>query len=77
MNTKVFNLLKEKKTPHKLFDFLIEKYDLGSDYKLAKELGTSASSICKIRAGKPVTATYILKVHERWDMPIKEIKELL
>lgn len=35
------------------------------------------SAICKIRAGRPVTASIILKVHEKYDIPIRDIKALL
>jgi hypothetical protein len=35
------------------------------------------SSVCKMRAGRPVTAAVILKVHEKYEIPIRDIKALL
>jgi hypothetical protein len=77
MNTELLLPPKKAKPAHKLFDSLIEKYELGSDYRLALEIDVTASSICKMRSGKPVTANLILKVHERFDIPIKEIKGMI
>lgn len=77
MNTEPQSPPKKVKPAHKLFDFLIEKFELGSDYRLALETEVSASSICKMRSGKAVTASFILRVHERFDVPIKQIKEIL
>lgn len=77
MNTEPQLPPKKAKPAHRLFDYLIERFALGSDYRLALETEVSASSICKMRSGKAVTPSYILKVHERFDVPIKEIKEML
>lgn len=77
MNSKVPGLPKKRKAPHKLFDFLIANYELKNDNALANELEITPSLICKIRYGRPITATLILKVHERWDIPVKEIKSML
>jgi hypothetical protein len=77
MNTEPHLPPKKAKPAHRLFDFLIERYELGSDYQLALEIQVTPSSICKMRSGKPVTANMILKVHERFDIPIREIKEMV
>lgn len=77
MNTEPHLPPKKAKPVHRLFDSLIERYELGSDYQLALEIQVTPSSICKIRSGKPVTANLILKIHERFDIPVREIKEMV
>lgn len=63
--------------PHRLFDFLIEKYGIKSDYQLAHLLEIGQSAVCKYRAGRPITANVIIRVHETFDLPIKDIKALI
>ena len=61
-----------------MFDYLTENFDLKSDLQLALELEKRPSSISKFRTGKrPVTPALIIAVHERFNIPIKTIKELL
>jgi hypothetical protein len=35
------------------------------------------SAVCKVRSGRQVTASLILKVHEKYEIPIRDIKVLL
>jgi len=71
------NTAKANNKPHRLFDFLIEKFDIKSDYQLAQMLEVGQSAVSKFRSGRPVTANLILKVHETFEVPIKDIKALL
>lgn len=59
----------------KLLDFLKEKFKIKNDRHLALALGIQPPAISKIRNGNmSITADFILKVHETFDIPIKEIK---
>lgn len=66
-----------QKIPHRLFDFLIENFALKNDNQLAKRLEIGQSALSKFRSGRPVTANLILKVHENFEIPIRDIKALL
>lgn len=68
---------KIRKPAHRLFDFLIKNFRLKSDHALSEALSVLPSTICKMRAGRPVTASVILKVHEKYEIPIRDIKALL
>jgi len=68
---------KIRKPAHRLFDFLIKNYRLKNDHALADALDVVPSAISKVRAGRPVTASLILKVHEKYEIPIRDIKVLL
>ena len=62
----------------KLLDFLKQKFDIKNDRQLALALGVQAPAISKIRHGhSSITADFILKVHETFEMPIKDIKALI
>ena len=62
----------------KLLDFLKEKFEIKNDRQLALALGVQAPAISKIRNGhSSITADFILKVHETFEMPIKDIKALI
>jgi hypothetical protein len=64
--------------PHKLFDFLIENFDLKNDKRLCLEIGIQPSSLSKFRAKKrAVTPALILAIHDRFQIPIEEIKNKL
>jgi predicted transcriptional regulator len=71
------NTAKANNKPHRLFDFLIERFGIKSDYQLAQLLEVGPSAVSKFRSGRPVTANLILKVHETFEVPIKDIKALL
>jgi plasmid maintenance system antidote protein VapI len=62
----------------KLLDFLKLQFDIKNDRQLALALGVQAPAISKIRNGhSSITADFILKVHETFEMPIKDIKALI
>ena len=62
----------------KLLDFLKEKFNLKNDRQLALALGVHAPAISKIRHGyMNISADFILKVHETFDIPVKDIKAML
>lgn len=62
----------------KLLDFLKQKFDIKNDRQLALALGVQAPAISKIRHGhSSITADFILKVHEAFDIPVKDIKALI
>jgi hypothetical protein len=68
---------KIRKPAHRLFDFLIKNYRLKNDNALADALDVVPSVISKVRSGRQVTASLILKVHEKYEIPIRDIKVLL
>jgi plasmid maintenance system antidote protein VapI len=62
----------------KLLDFLKLQFDIKNDRQLALALGVQAPAISKIRHGhSSITADFILKVHEAFDIPVKDIKALI
>jgi plasmid maintenance system antidote protein VapI len=62
----------------KLIDFLLKEFDIKNDRHLALALGVQPPAISKIRNGhSSITADFILKVHEAFDIPIKDIKALI
>jgi plasmid maintenance system antidote protein VapI len=62
----------------KLLDYLKERFHIETDGDLAKEIGTSAPTISRVRMGhKQITPTLILGIHEAFEMPIKDIKAML
>lgn len=61
----------------KLLDYLKEKFDVKNDRQLAIALGISHPSVSRIRNGhKKVSAEMIIAVHEKYGIPIAEIKQL-
>lgn len=61
---------------NKFLDDLRDKFQIKSDRQLAKLIGAIPSNISSIRSGRiPFGSTYVLSVHEVFDIPIKEIKE--
>ena len=62
----------------KLIDFLLEKYKIKNDRQLAQMLEVKAPTLSKIRSGKSaVSASVILAIHKKFDMPVVEIEALL
>lgn len=62
----------------KLLDFLKKQFDIKNDRQLALAMGVRAPAISKIRNGHTtITADFILKVHETFDIPIKDIKAMI
>ena len=60
-----------------LIDQLINVANLRSDAALAKILGVHPPTISKLRHGHVnLTPSVILKIHEAFDIPIKQIKRM-
>ena len=60
-----------------LFEHLKSKYNLPSDYALAKYLAASAPTISRICTGKRgLTPKMILYIYDRTGMSIEKIREL-
>ena len=63
--------------PNKLLDTLIEKLHLKNDAELCRVLEVQPPIISKIRHRKlNVGATILLRMHEKSNIPIRELKEL-
>jgi hypothetical protein len=63
--------------PNKLLDTLIEKLHLKNDAELCRVLEVQPPIISKIRHRKlSVGATILLRMHEKSNIPIRELKEL-
>lgn len=63
--------------PNKLLDTLIEKLNLKNDAELCRVLEVQPPIISKIRHGKlSVGATILLRMHEKSEITIRELKEL-
>jgi plasmid maintenance system antidote protein VapI len=60
-----------------LIDYLISVANLRSDAALAKIIGVHPPTISKLRHGHvSLTPAVILKIHDAFDIPIKEIKRI-
>ncbi|MGZ3181467.1 MAG: hypothetical protein ACXU8N_03415 [Telluria sp.] len=63
--------------PNKLLDTLIERMSLKNDAELCRVLEVQPPIISKIRHRKlAVGATILLRMHEKSEISIKELKEL-
>jgi plasmid maintenance system antidote protein VapI len=63
--------------PNKLLDTLIEKMNLKNDAELCRVLEVQPPIISKIRHRKlAVGATILLRMHEKSDISIRELKDL-
>jgi hypothetical protein len=63
--------------PNKLLDTLIERMHLKNDAELCRVLEVQPPIISKIRRRKlNVGATILLRMHEKSNIPIRELKEL-
>lgn len=61
-----------------LLTALLAKRNLKNDRALAKALEVPPPAISKIRHGRTgVTADFILRVHERLDLPVADIRHLM
>lgn len=60
-----------------LIDHLRREYELRNDAELAKRIGVKPPAISKLRHGtSALTPAIILKIHEAFDMPVKEIRRI-
>lgn len=63
---------------HALLDYLIAAFKLKNNAELAKALGFTEGMISKIRHGVyKVNAEFILRVYDKTDMSIEEIRKLI
>ena len=63
---------------HQLIDHLRDWFAARSDRQLSKVLGVDPPTISRIRHGtRPVTAEFILAVHDATDMPIAVIRQMI
>ena len=63
--------------PNALIDHLITRFNIRTDAALAKMMELQPPTISKMRHGKmSLTPSFILKVHDTFDIPIKEIKQI-
>ncbi len=61
-----------------LLDSLLRSSGLKNDARLARALRVSPPVISKIRSGKlGVSDSFILRVHETFDLPVREIRAIL
>jgi plasmid maintenance system antidote protein VapI len=60
-----------------LIDHLRREYKIRTDADLAKLLGVRPPAISKLRHGtSALTPSIILKIHEAFNMPVKEIRRI-
>ncbi len=60
-----------------LINFLRREHNIRTDADLAKLLGVRPPAISKLRHGtSALTPAIILKIHETFDMPVKEIRRI-
>jgi transcriptional regulator with XRE-family HTH domain len=63
--------------PFKLFDYLLDTYQLRNDRELARELGVQSGYVSRVRHGHlPVSASLMLGIHDVFGLEIHEIKAL-
>jgi len=60
----------------KLLDAVRDLRGIRSDAALSRELGIKPPDICKIRGGAPVTDRVVLRIHERMDIPVPQIRQM-
>ena len=66
-----------QKQSNALIDYLLERFTLGTDAELARMMKLQPPTISKMRHGKmSLTPSFILKVHDTFDIPVKEIKKI-
>lgn len=63
---------------HRLLDYLIKRYELKNSRALAQLLGMTQGGISKLRyKTNNVSAEFILRVYDKTDLSIEQIRELL
>lgn len=61
-----------------LLDSLLYRTGIKNDARLAKALRVSAPVVSKIRSGRlGVSDAFILRVHETFELPVREIRAIL
>lgn len=62
----------------KLLDHLIANHDVKNDADISRKLEVSPPVISRLRNGKcNVSSDIILRIHEVFNIPVKQIRELL
>jgi len=69
--------MRQASIQHHFLDWLLAEMKIKNDKQLGEFLGFNAPVMSKIRHGQKVTAEFILRVHERTDIPVKVIREKL
>lgn len=63
---------------HPLLDHLLTEHKLKNDAELSRVLEVGPPVVSKIRHGRlPVTATLILRMHEKLGVPVKTIRQFV
>jgi len=62
---------------HTLLDWLLAEMKIKNDKQLSEFLELNAPVISKIRHGHTVSDSFILRVHEKTDIPVKVIRQKL
>lgn len=71
-------LQSETYAPGKLLDAMIERGGLKNDAALSRAMNIQAPMISKVRNKKlPVSALFLIRLHETFDMPIAELRTLM
>jgi hypothetical protein len=68
--------MKPKLDASRILDELRVRRDLRSDAALSRELGIGSPAISKLRAGRPLGYSVIVRISERFDLTATEIYEL-
>jgi plasmid maintenance system antidote protein VapI len=67
-----------QRKPMKLFEHLKKKHEIKNDRNLAITLGVGHPVVSRIANGKQaLSAEMILRIHETFDMPVKEIRQMI
>ena len=59
----------------KLIDWLLAELDMKTNKQLADLLEVKLSTVSKIRHGANVSSDFILRVHEKTDIPVRAIRD--
>lgn len=60
---------------NEFIDWLLGELDFKTNRQLADLLGVQLSTVSKIRHGAPISSDFILRVHERTDIPVRAIRD--
>lgn len=64
------------KKPHPLFDELIRTAGLRNDAELARQLDVGRDSICRVRAGHPMSDQMRVRIMRNFNMSMRRLDEL-
>ena len=69
--------MRTKSVDHAFVDWLLAEMQIKNDKQLAEFLELKSPVISKIRHGQKISSDFILKVHEKTDIPVKVIRQKL